>query len=144
MANFNKKPAGKPFKKPNVKPYNELSEAERIAEGTRPIFARTPDFKKTPAERDAWRKVHSNKKGPTSALPRSKRVEIPHLFSVQLKNVKKLPNEEFKSTHTFKAKESELKSILYTFFAVGNNDISEQEKPVIVKCYFNCRQYHIE
>jgi len=144
MANIKNQAGKKDVRKakPAPKPYNQLTEAERIEEGTRPIFATTPNFSKSPEERAALKKVHTGKKGPTSQIPRPKRNEVEHLLSVQLKNKDK--SVEFKSTYTYHAKPSEVKSILFTFFQIGNRSVDDTHKPQIAKCYYNGRLFHID
>lgn len=122
-----------------TKPYNELTEAERIAEGSRPYFAEPVSFRKTPSERARWKKFHTNAKGPVAPTYKPSYREIPHRLTVHLQNKKKDP--KFITTHSFDVKRSEINGILRTFFNHKNDNIPEQKRPVITKVYFNGRIY---
>lgn len=120
----------------DVVPINELTEDEKIRGGLRQPFIEVPNFQKTPEERVRWKKVHSNKKGPVSSMPRSKRQEIEYSLNVYLKNKKK--ESTFKTVHTFKSKESEVYRILSTFFGYKNSEF--KGAPTITKVIFKGQQ----
>ena len=88
---------------------SSLSEAQQIAMGFRNPRVVVPSFAKSEQDRKDWKKVHTNAKGPTSpSSPGTKRNEPEMNLIVHV-----TPTENSsKTTHSFKAKNSEIGYIL--------------------------------
>ncbi len=113
-----------------------LTEEERIAEGSRQPFITPISFQKTEAEREAWRKVHTNARGPQGWIASdSKRKQSKHTLIVHLVNRKKDP--KFKTTHTFKdVKEGEISQIFGMIIRLNPKDKKDSYARHIVKYHF--------
>jgi len=95
-----------------------LTEEQRIREGLRAPFQACPNFKKDDFERKEWKRVHSNRKGPTGGAGSGSRNEPQHTFLVHLKNEKKDP--KFRTTIRYSAGQSELGNILKSLYDSGS------------------------
>ena len=112
MKNRSIKPNKRKFREDTKKvtPLMEMTQEELISLGYRLPYFIKPDFSKTEEERIALKKVHTNKKGPTGGNVVNKGKEAVGNLIVHLANN---TTKNFKNTHCFKAKASEISSILY-------------------------------
>lgn len=91
---------------------SSLSEVQQITMGFRNPRRVVPNFAKTAEEREKYKKVHSSAKGPTGGVPTHRRTEpVCNLILHVL-----LDDHNTKTTHCFKAKQSEIGYIKSTFF----------------------------
>jgi len=100
---------------------SSLSEEQQIAMGFRNPRTITPNFAKTPEEKEKLKKVHSNAKVASNGgmpVKRRSEPELPLVINV-------IPNksEGYKSTLAYKAKESEISNIINTF--IGKDKVAK-------------------
>ena len=109
---------------------SSLSEAQQISMGYRNPRVTTPSFVKNEQDRKDWKKVHTNAKGPTSpSAPGTKRNEPEMNLIVHVWPTEASP----KTTHSFKAKRSEVGYILGILLA----------KESITKAYYGGKELDI-
>jgi len=90
-----------------------LTEREKVQQGYLPPRVRRISFKKNEQEREEYKLVHTNAKGPTGGTP-NRRFERKSTLIVHFINFKKQPDHV--STRAFKdVKESEIVQVISTF-----------------------------
>ena len=131
FANKNKK-----FIKKNVSeeivPFNELTEAQRIAEGLRPPFVVKCDFSKTPREKELLKKVKrkwDKSQSTTSVWTPNTTIEIENRLTVHVSH------PQMKTTHSYMLKPSEVRLFVSRNFL--------QKKIKVVKASYAGRPYKI-
>lgn len=116
------------FSDKDLKPINELSEAQLIAEGYRPPLKITISFEKSEKDREAWAEVHQCRKGPSGGsskgIPAN---QIQHRLTIHLVNNHK--RKDFITTRSFNLYPSEVP------FVLDKYHIPEKSK-IVSKYYY--------
>lgn len=91
---------------------SSLSETQQIAMGFRNPRVVTPNFAKTEEERKKWKEVHTNARFINSGSASSGTKRSEPIFNLILHTRVEASDSNGKTTHTFKARESEIGYIM--------------------------------